>query len=125
MLLALAVIGEVFTVPLGGAYLILQGALGAIIPGNGLQARRYIDKNAARILWAPLILAFEIIAPMWDNVLDFLQGPEDGSPPAPPPGQSGSYRVLPPGPGQRPSYRVLPPGQDDGDIEEILRKRGI
>jgi|ERR1700722_5921239 len=137
VVLALALIGEVFAVPFGGIHLILGGAFGAAVPGNGLSARDYIKDNADNVLWGPLIMASRILIPIWDNFFDFILGPENEFRRTPAPRQSNSYPVLRSGgrSTQRPSSRSAigqgsrrtysPVDDDMRDIEAILRKRGV
>jgi hypothetical protein len=137
VVLALALIGEVFAVPFGGIHLILGGAFGAAVPGNGLSARDYIKDNADNVLWGPLIVASRILLPVWDNFFDFLLGPGSEFQRTPLPRQANSYQVLPSGvrSTQRLSSRSAidqssrktysPVDDDMRDIEDILRKRGV
>jgi|SRR5271154_6901200 len=96
LILALAMMGEAFTVPFGGVYLVLAGLLG-VVGGDGFEARRYIDANARKVLWGPVIWASHVISSIWGNLFDFLEGAGGGSPPSRPRGRSDRYRALPPG----------------------------
>jgi hypothetical protein len=109
--LAVGLVGTMFTLPFGGAFLILGGAIGGLTPGGGMEARRYIDANAGKILFGPLIWAFDKIGPMWANFADFVMGPGGGPPPSRPPRRPN--RALPPGRSSRArrSNRALPPGR--------------
>jgi hypothetical protein len=93
----LASIGEVFVLRVGGAYLLLVGVLGAVIPDNGLRAHLYIKTNTRRILWGPRDWAYEITRRRWENFADAVLGPADGPPAALPPARPRTRGALPRG----------------------------